>query len=67
MNWYPDWILEDTPTRQEEGTVVEEPSVVEHQSNPTEKVKERKKRPVVIPYVKGLPESTRSLLKSYDV
>ena len=33
----------------------------------TEKVKKRKKIPVVIPYVKGLSEPIRSVFKSYEV
>ena len=69
INQYPDWILEDTPTRQDEVDEVEELIVVgekgKTRTNDQETVKEKKKRPVVIPYVRGL-YITRDF-KSYEV
>ena len=70
LHLYPDWILEDIPARQDEVTEVEDPVVEEKdktRTEITEKVKKRKKIPVVIPYVKGLSEPIRRVFKSYEV
>ena len=71
MNQYPDWVLYDTPTRQEEVVEVEEPEVVEEKDKTRtvelKDTKREKKRPVVIPYVKGVSESIRRVFKGYEI